>query len=217
MKHTISETKLRNIIKSTINESILLNEANEILNESMIAPNAVRKIYKSADGESSYIVIGDDGRFYEVYPSYNDSYMVNSDCDEYLDKLCKKIEQAFINHKIPGRAFLYNWNGEGEIIIEPNDGRDRGFTPELAEKLKVWMKNKGFTLRKYDEMYNEYHFVYNNYSDEISPERQKQLLDGYVDCTEKVQKNAGMMAIRSTMELFKELDVLSKRNTAFAL
>ena len=227
-KFKINESALRSIVKKTIksmlNENKLLKEANEMLNESMIAPSSISKIYKSEDGgEASYIVIGDNGRFYEVYPSYNDSYLVDSDCDEYLNGLCKKITQAFRNHGIPGEAHVYNWDGEGEVIVEPNNRYNRNipggenFTPELVEKLKVWMKNKGFTFKSYDDMYESYHFIYDNYTDDISPERQQQLLDGYTDCTDIVEKRARMQGIYSTLQLFKDLDRLSAESTEFSL
>ena len=52
----------------------------------MIAPQYVKKIWKySGNDGTAYIVQGDNERFYEVYPSYNDSYLVDSDCDEFIN------------------------------------------------------------------------------------------------------------------------------------
>ena len=207
----INESKLRKIVSESIKKNFLLEEARHMIEESMIAPGSIERVWKWKDG-GAYLVKGTDGRYYDVYPSYNDSYMMDSDCDEMLKEICKKIETSFQRHNIGGSAHLYNWDGEGEIIVEIRDWKsEEKFTDKFAQMLKVWMENKGFTLREYDDMYNAYHYIYNDYSYEISDERiQKKLADGYEDCTSTVKANARRMGIFSGMEICKKLDQLSR-------
>ena len=130
-------------VSKTINETNIKNKQNlfeSILNESMVFPHRPKKIWW--DNDETFVVLGNDKRWYEVYPNYGDAYMVDCEADKLFDSYVKKIETAYLNNGVRRpQVFLYNWD-EAPLIIDET-GEEKYF-----EKINSWLQKKGFILKE---------------------------------------------------------------------
>ena len=200
----LTEGNLRYLIESSvkdiINERINYNKGVQFINESMVMPYDIERVWVLKDNDETFLVKGEDGCYYDVYPTYGDSYKVNSDSDDYVDNIAKKVQQSFSNHNIS--AFV--WNYQGQLAIEIRDGKYNG---EFNKPLEAWLGRNGFTLEHYDDMYNTYFYDYEGNSNEINPEKLQQKLSKYVEITDKIMPFLSGDSItdgRSMDELYKQ-------------
>lgn len=90
----LTESELHNLIESsikqTIQEQINYEKGVQFINEGMVMPNDIERVWVLKGNDDTFLVKGADGYYYDVYPTYGDSYQVNSDSDDYIDKIAKK-------------------------------------------------------------------------------------------------------------------------------
>jgi hypothetical protein len=179
----LTESNLRYLIESSvkgiINEQINYSKGLQFINEGMIMPHNIERVWVFKDDDETFLVKGDDDCYYDVYPTYGDSYKVNSDSDDYIDGIAKKVEQSFRNHNIP--AFV--WNYQGQLAIEIRDGNYNG---EFNKPLEAWLGRNGFKLEHFDDMYNTYFYDYEGNSNEINPQKLQQKLSQYKEITNEI-------------------------------
>lgn len=128
--------------------------------------------------KESFIVYG-NGRYYHVYPSYHDSFDVETDSEIAAKEKGKLIEKAFSNKGIPCTTGIYN----DCLYVEILDRRK--YNNEYDDALISWCAKNG--LRYKNEIYGTMFFEIMNHSDEISPARLSKLLNGYVEVTDRVR------------------------------
>lgn len=172
-KVRLTESQLRNMITNIINEEKIKQQQNlfeSVLNESMVFPNEVKNIWW--DGDESFVVLGEDGRWYDVYPNYGDAYMKDCEADKLFQSYVDKITQAYMNNGIRPRVFTYNWGRNAEIIDETNE-------PRFFEKINTWLEKRGFTLEEAPSEDNwgwaKWKFSGEYGSDEQNPEKLAQV------------------------------------------
>ena len=170
---------IKNSIKQTIEEQINYEKGVRFINEGMEMPREIERVWVYKDNEDTFLVKGEDGYYYDVYPTYGDSYQVNTDSDDYVDEIARKVEQSFINHNISAIA----WNYDGQLAIEIRDGNYKG---EFNKPLEAWLGRNGFKLEHYDDMYNAYFYDYEGKTTEINPEKLQQKLSQYEDITDEI-------------------------------
>lgn len=157
----------------------------KMLNESMSLPASAEKVWWNggAGDDCAIFLKGTDGKYYNVYPNYGDSYTVDNKSDKYIYKISRKIEQAFANQKISCNAFPYSFE-PGTLVIEMRCGEEE-FKPYL-QRLHSWLEKKGFTFVKYDDMYNAETWKLNNYDASYDEAEINQKIQDMQDVTDKV-------------------------------
>lgn len=182
-RYRLTENRLRGMIHEAVRKSLLedinYKKGVQFINEGMVMPHEIVNVWVSNKSDDCFIIKGGDGYYYDVYPSYHDSYRVDSDSDKYIESIGKKVEQAFSNHNIGALTHVY----DGYLIIEI---RDPEYDGEFDKPLETWLTRNGFTLDRYDDMYNEYWYTYNDNSSFISDERLQKKLSGYRDITSDI-------------------------------
>ena len=208
-KIRLTEGALKYIIRESA-KKILREEANykkglAFINESMVAPYGIERVWVLKGHDDAFFVKGDDGYYYDVYPTHHDSYKFETDSDLEIESILKKVNQAFNNHGIQ----VITHNSNGEIYIEPR-GQYNG---EFDKPLRAWLERNGFTFKEYDDMYGAYLYTYNNYSNEVSPQRLKEKLADFKDITYVLKDD---IIGSSAIDVFRNLaDIYRSKNFAF--
>ena len=205
----LNETDLHKIVKASVN-NILREEKNykkgvAFINESMVAPYGVERVWVLNGHDDCFFVKGNDGYYYDVYPTHHDSYKFESDCDLKIESVLKKVSQAFQNHGI--QAIVHN--NSGEIYIEPRGN----YNGEFDAPLKAWLERNGFSFVEHDDMYGADLYRYDNYSGEVRPHRLKEKLSDYKDITGQLRND---IVGNDAITLFRNLtDIYRRKNLAF--
>lgn len=191
-KSAINESQFKRIVKKSVNESM-----EKLLNESIECPNMVKEVY--FDGDDSFAVLGTNGRWYSIYPSYGDGYSIPSDEEEGIQKnIIDKIQQSIQNNHLGYiHADIGQYNPliiwiDNFVIQSSSDEIEKRY--ELFLKLKQWMEKRGFTYiddgngKPYPTDPYYIQFKRNEgLSSTYSPEKVQKLIQGKQNITKKAK------------------------------
>lgn len=201
----LTEQALHNIIKEsvkkTIQEQINYERGIQFINEGMVMPYQIERVWVHKQYDDCFVVKGGDGEYYDVYPSHHDSYKVENQGDEQIQKIGRKVEQAFSNHGF--RAMCHNYDGCLVIDVDYNSGYDG----EYDEPLKAWLERNGFTFDHFDEMYKSYWYKFNEMNTEPTEEFMARLKSEYKDITGLIRPYIG----RGGTEFGRNLESIYKQ------
>ena len=201
----LTEGDLHRIVKSSvkmaIQEKVNYKKGLQFINEGMVMPYTIERVWVSKENDDCFVVKGGDGEYYDVYPNYHDSYKVDNQGDVVVQKIGKKVEQAFRNHNINAHCFNY----DDYLIIEVDF--NGGYNGEYDKPLKSWLEKNGFTFDRFDDMYNQYWYKYNNTNTEPTEEFMSRLSTKYEDITNIMRpymRNGGIDFGRNLIRLYKQ-------------
>lgn len=195
LKKVISES-----VKKTINE-VNLQKGKQFIMEGMVAPNEVKRVWAHKKG-GYYIALGADGTYYEIFPDENDSYRINNNSGKFIEKIAKKVEQAYRNKGINVHCMNYF---DERLIIDFRGYKEFEKGAEFEKPLQAWLENKGFKLVDRDDVYKTLWYELINRDNSYDEQEIQNMLRDFVEITDKIRYSIMNM---DSVQLFRNLDAL---------